>query len=241
MYRFAAATVALLLLAGCTSTATADPTTTLSAAPSGTPSATASTSPSATSTPTPTPSDDATAAVSDLVLTARSVVAKTSTGHVVSTSKFLDEPARVLKRLTAAFGSAPKKTTTKYDRTYVWGGFTMRVSRASRAGWSAEDLKLYPRIFVYTTGKTVGDVQLHTVDGISVGDSAKEIAAEYPKAVEYDKDPQTGKKRLQLYLNKYQVGTSSSGGALTQSVWATTDSPTGKIVDIRTPSPNYGE
>jgi len=37
------------------------------------------------------------------------------------------------------------------------------------------------------------------------------------------------------------VGKLPSGAKLTLSVWATTDSPTGTIADIRAPSPNYGD
>ena len=248
MYRIAAAAVVVLVLAGCTPAATADPTTApATTAPTGTPSvsptvtAAPTASPTPSTTPAPAPTDDATAQVTDLVLTARSLVAKGSTGAVVLTVKYLDDPTRAVKKLTALFGETPRKTTTQYDRTYSWGGFTMRVSRASHEGWSAADIRMYPRIFVTTSAATVGDISLHTADGVRVGDSAREVAAANPKAVDYDKDPQTGKKRLQLFLDPYRVGTSISGGALTQSVWALTDSPTGKIVEIRTPSPNYGD
>lgn len=228
MYRIVAAAAVLLLLAGCTPTEAPAPTP--SASVSSTPSATAAPTVPATATPTPTQTAEA---VVRLQLNAESLEAFGSSGDRVDSFGYNDNPRSVVTALTAIFGEDPKKSSNAAGNTYTWGDFSVRIAKRVSPAPSAEDKDLYRRIFVYSSAKTVFGVDISTVDGVRVGDSAPDVAASHPGAASSD--------GASFFFDTTQVGKLPSGAKLTLSVWATTDSPTGTIADIRAPSPNYGD
>lgn len=153
-------------------------------------------------------------------------------GDVLSTVKVSQSPEEVVTALTEIFGADPEKSSTAPYRYYDWEGFRLSTRAITMDG---DPTELHPGIGFATTTKSAYGVDITTVHGISVGDSATTIDADYPKAavVLCDCDEKTFK------FDEVAIDTSDAGYAQQQYVVVTAESPTGKVTSIGAPANNY--
>ncbi|TFC85945.1 hypothetical protein [Cryobacterium sp. TMT3-29-2] len=216
------------------------------------PTATSTAPPKAPATATPDPIEAARpstpAPVTDLLITATSLELRDASGTSLSTFDYFQPASELVAGLSTAFGSAP--ISERYEggsevppgTGYIWSNILPADPKSPGpegdfvlmdgvpGGTSPHE----PNTWVKVSSSTVKGVHISTVDGISVGDDAAEIAARYPDTA----NPQGS--RLDVFVGHVPLPPMDSLSELTFSVWLLAADPLGPITEFRSPSPNWG-
>lgn len=180
------------------------------------------------------------ASVSGLLLRANAIEIAYSDG-TTETADFFTLAADLVPVLTEAFGAEPDVTHHEPElepgpyTEYAWDGFSLLDD-------DAEALPpLYSNILVIATAPSVNGVTISTVEGISVGTSAPEVAAQHPDSAEV-LTPQGQSEYLYVRVDELPlpVGGENADGVFEWAIGLMADDPAGAVTRITAPAPNFG-
>ncbi|ANP72351.1 hypothetical protein PA27867_1394 [Cryobacterium arcticum] len=221
---------AAVLLTGCAGAA--DPGAGGSTAVAATPSATR---PPASETPAPAPA----VTVDSLVVRSEGIDLGRTDGSS-ETYGYFDDTQTTIDALTVAFGSDPVVEDVVPERetgpgtTYTWPGVVITdPDTEGNAPFESE-------YWIAVTAASLNNVDLQTVDGIQVGDSAPALEAAYPDGATRI-SVGGGPERLDVNVDTVGLPARDSveAGELTFSVWLIAPDPSGELNEFRAPSPNF--
>jgi len=215
-FLLASAVLTSLSLAGC---ATPTP-----------PAAAPSTSPAATVTPTPVAEPE----IESIVITAESITLLGDDGSVLLETGYFEPTDDLVELLTEVAGESPEveEGVTYSERgpldLITWPGLEIYDDEGDGTA------PHYPGFTVRVTSDVLGSASIETVEGIKVGDSGSELAAQYPESTnEVD-------GRFDIYVGSVSLPDSAEGSDLALRVWLIAEESTGAVTEFRTPSANFG-
>lgn len=210
--------------------------------PAPQPSASADATAGATaSASTPSPSAHA-AGAKAVVVTATTIEVRGDSDDLIASYDYFQPTDEVVSGLTAAFGGEP--VTAPYEGeshltpgvTHSWGGFTLvDTDYPGRAPYEGNH-------HVLVSSATENGVQITTVDGIAVGDSAAALEASNPDSSE--RVTAGGlPERLDVMVGSTLLPADDTGAhdaTAAFRVWVIAADSAGTVTEIRSPSPNFG-
>jgi hypothetical protein len=205
-----------------------------------TPSVSVEAAPTTTPTPDETSTAAPTVAVERILVRSGGIELANSDGSTTSLNYF-NPTQEALDALTIALGTAPASERYAPELepgpgiTYTWPGLVITDPDAP------VEAPLYPDYWITVTAPTVSGVEVETVDGIQVGDSAPAVEAAYP-----DQSSRIsvadGPERLDVSVDTIELPPTEevASSDLTFSVWLIAPDPTTVIAEMRAPAGNFG-
>ena len=165
-------------------------------------------SPSAVETeaPQPQPEPEPEPTIERVTVLADSITVTDSEGNVVDAVDFFTAPDEIVRVLTNAFGVSPDTVREgpcncdrEWDTAHNWDGFRLvHVTAFGNPGDQPGVRPYFNAAAVSITAASVNGVQVDTVDGVTVGDDATPLAANYPTVTQpnYLNPDQPGETRV---------------------------------------------